>query len=102
MFLPTLRSLIGTDSSTQGHKDLQLHVQSIVKDETDVKSVIDMIQNSLVNPFAPPGDSLVSISNGTLAPPDVTKDLLGAHDYMGRHTIRRFYPTRLGRHIHIW
>ena len=63
-------------SSRLNHADLQ--PTRILKDEVDVQSLIDLLQNSWINPFRQDQDALVNIATGTQAPDDVTNDLLNA------------------------
>lgn len=92
MFLRQLRAILGIESSSLNHQDLQS--TRIKKDESNVKAGIDMIQNSLINPFKSEDDSLVSLSTGTLAPADVTKDLVSAHS-TGEKAYQEFKSDRL-------
>ena len=92
MFLRQLRAMVGIVSSSSNHPDLQRN--RIEKDESGVKSVTDLIQDSLINPFRLEDDSLVSISSGTLAPADVAKDLLSANT-MGEKAYQEFKSERL-------
>ena len=46
----------------------------IRKDEADMKSLIDMMENNWMNPLSPDESDLVSLSTGTVAPPAVVKD----------------------------
>ncbi len=48
------------------------------RDEEDVKSLIDLMENTRLNPMAPNGIDLVSLSTGSIALPDVTRDLMRA------------------------
>ena len=91
-FLHQLRAMLGIVASSSNHPDLQQN--RIEKDESGVKSVTDLIQDSLINPFKLEGDSLVSISSGTLAPADVTKDLLSAQT-VGKKAYQEFQSDRL-------
>ena len=77
MYLRELRDVIGLGSSKLAHPDLQM--SRIRKDEADVESLVDLMENSWLNPMCPKETELVSLSTGTVAPTDVAKDLLGAH-----------------------
>ena len=48
----------------------------IGKDEADIKSLIDLMENNWLNPLSPGESDLVSLSNGTVALRAVVKDLL--------------------------
>ena len=49
-----------------------------MKDEADIKSMIDLMENNWLNPLSPDESYLISLFTGTVAPPVVVKDLLGA------------------------
>ena len=49
------------------------------KDEADVESLVDLMENSWLNPICPEDAEIVSLSTGTVDPTDVAKDLRGAH-----------------------
>ena len=92
MYLRQLRELIGQGSSKLSHPDLQ--GPRIKTDEKDVKSLIDLMENTWLNPMAPNGIDLVSLSTGSIAPPDVTRELLRAHE-TGEEAYQVFKQTRL-------
>ncbi|KAG1664918.1 ATP-dependent RNA helicase DHX8 [Nymphon striatum] len=64
--------------STLGHKDMQM--TRIIKDEADVQALVTMLESNWINPFDENSQELVSISSGKLATPDITEDLLHAHE----------------------
>ena len=76
VYLRTLRDMIGQGRSKLSHSDLQ--GPRIRKNEADVKSLIDMMENNWLNPLSPDESDLVSLSTGAMAPPAVAKDLLRA------------------------
>ena len=82
-------------SSKPSHRDT--HVPRIKKDEKDVQavnSVMDLLENSWVNPMSPEEQDLVGLSTGTTATPDVMKDLLEAHQ-SGENRYQSFKQARL-------
>lgn len=52
-----------------------------MKDESDVKAVLDLMENNWINPLIHDQTELVSLSTGIAAPTptDVARDLLTAH-----------------------
>lgn len=55
--------------------------------------LIDLMENTWLNPMAPNGISLVSLT-GSIAPPDVTRDLMRAPE-IGEEAYQIFKQTRL-------
>ena len=92
MYLRTLRDMIGQGSSKLSHPDLQ--GPRIRKDEADVKSLIDLMENNWLNPLSPDESDLVSLSTGTVDPPAVVKYLLRALE-VGEEAYQTFKQTRL-------
>ena len=92
VYLRTLRDMIGQGSSKLSHPDLQ--GPRLRKDEADVKSLIDLMENNWLNPLSPDESDLVSLSTGTVAPPAVVKDLLRALE-VGEEAYQTFKQTRL-------
>ena len=92
VYLRTLRGMIGQGRSKLSHPDLQ--GPRIRKNEADVKSLIDMMENSWLNPLSPDEADLVSLSTDTMAPPAVAKDLLRALE-VGEEAYQTFKQTRL-------
>lgn len=76
-YLRQLREMTGGSSSKLTHPDLQTERQK--KDERDVEALTDMMENSWLNPMSPEEEDLLSLSTGTVAPPEVSRDLLRAH-----------------------
>ena len=72
--LRTPRDMIGQGSSKLPHPDMQR--SSIRKDEADIKSLIDLMENNWLNPQSPDESDMVRLSTGTVAPRAVVKDLL--------------------------
>ena len=78
MYLRTLSDVIGQCSSKLHHPDLQ--GPRIRKDEADIKSLIDMMENNWLNKLYHDESGVVSMSTGTVAPPAMVKDLLRAFE----------------------
>lgn len=92
-FLHMLRDAVGTSkSSSLCHPDLSN--SRIKKDEHDIKSLIDMLENNWINPFSTTNSDLMSISTGMAAPENIRNDLLKAKDY-GRKAYMEFREERL-------
>ena len=51
--------------------------------------MVDLLENNCTNPFGYDPSDLVSISTGTVASPDVSTDLLAAHE-KGEHAYKEF------------
>ena len=66
--------MVGKYSSKLPDPDLQGPM--IRKDEADIKSLIDLMENNWLNPLYPDESDLVSLSTGTVASPAVAKVLL--------------------------
>ena len=92
VYLRTLRDMTGQGSSKLSHPDLQ--GPRIRKDEADVKSLIDLMENNWLNPLSPDESDLVSLSTGTVAPQGVVNDLLRAFE-VGEDAYQTFKQTRL-------
>ena len=54
------------------------------------------MENSWLNPMCPEDTELVSLSTGIVAPADVAKDLLGAHQ-VGEEAYQMFKKKRLNK-----
>ena len=90
--LKQLRSVIEVDSPHNIHSDLQ--PSRVKKDETDVQSVVELLQTSWTNPFQNNPCDIINLSTGTTAPPDISNDLLLAHE-SGQKNYQAFYHDRL-------
>ena len=66
----------------------------IRKDEADIKSLIDMTENNWLNKLYPDESVVVSLSNGTVAPLAMVKDLPRAFE-VGEETYKTFKLTIL-------
>ncbi len=82
-----MREHVATSSRVFSHVDLG--ASCISKDESDVSSITDMLENNWKNPFLPDSQDMVSISTGTVAPPNGVHDLLTAHQ-QGETAYREF------------
>lgn len=69
--------MTGRSSSKLTHPDLQTKGKK--KDEQDVEALTDLMENNWLNPMSPDEEDLVSLSTGTVAPPEVSRDVLRAH-----------------------
>ena len=66
----------------------------IKRDESDVASMVDLLENSWANPFGNDPSDLVSISTGTVASLDVSTALLAARE-KGEHAYQEFEQQRI-------
>ena len=57
------------------YRQFPLDVSWIKKDEADIKSLIDLMENNWLNPLTPDESDLVSLCTGTVAPPAVVNAL---------------------------
>ena len=77
--LRQLRQEISVEGSViTKHTDLEK--TRIKRDESDVASMVDLLENNWTNPFGNDPSDLVSISTGTVPSPDVSTDLLEARE----------------------
>ncbi|KAI8521965.1 hypothetical protein Bbelb_017190 [Branchiostoma belcheri] len=92
-YLKQLRDMTsGAMSAKFCHKDLQ--GTRIRRDEADVKSLVDLMENNWINPMSPEEPDLVSLSTGNVAPPEIVKDISEAHQ-MGEDAYLSFRTNRL-------
>ncbi len=70
-------------------KHTDLEKTRIKRDESDVASMVDLLENNWTNPFVNDPSDLVSIATGTVASPDVSTDLLAARE-KGENVYREF------------
>ena len=66
-----------------------------MRDETDVKNIISLLQDTWLNPFNPDLQDLVCLSTGKVASSEVQDDLLRAKD-VGEELYKAFREQRLG------
>ena len=76
MYIGHLRDMVGRSHFQLNHPDLQL--PRIRRDEADIQSLVDVMENSWLDPLIPDQAQFVSLSTATVAPPDVANDLLTA------------------------
>uniref|UniRef100_H3B9B3 Uncharacterized protein n=1 Tax=Latimeria chalumnae TaxID=7897 RepID=H3B9B3_LATCH len=98
--LKQLHDMIELQSPGLSYADLE--PSCIQKDEADVQSLVDLLENNWTNPFSSNSSDLVSISTGMAAPPDFTHDLLKAQD-QGEKAYQNFQYDRLetgSQHFH--
>ncbi|KAG1714189.1 hypothetical protein GQR58_001816 [Nymphon striatum] len=83
--------------STQGHgttKHTDLEKTRIKRDELDVASMVDLLENNWTKPFGKDPSDLVCISTETVASTEVTTDMVSAHE-KGEHAYKEFEQQRL-------
>ena len=71
-FLRQLRDMLHINSSSLKHNDLNR--SRITRDETDVKNIISLLQDTWLNPFNPDLQDLVCLSTGKVASSVVQDD----------------------------
>ena len=76
LFLRQLREMVGLGGSRLNHPDLQ-HSR-ILKDEADVQSLVNLMEDSWINPFRSDQDSLVNLATAAMAPTEIASDLMKA------------------------
>ena len=91
MYLGELRQMVNLSNSRLAHPDLQS--SWIKKDEADIKSLIDVMENKWIYPIDPEESDLVCISNGSIPPADVVKDLRAQQ--VGEKAYQTFKEQRL-------
>ncbi|KAG1714540.1 hypothetical protein GQR58_001134 [Nymphon striatum] len=74
--LPHLDETFRQSREGLNHADLQS--SRVKRDENDVKSIVDMLENNWTNPFSNQPSDLVSLSTGAAATSAITSDLLKA------------------------
>ena len=62
--------------SRLNHPDLQQ--SRILKDEADVQSLVNLMEDSWINPFRSDQDSLVSLATAAMPPMEIAHDLVNA------------------------
>ena len=75
-------------------KHTDLEKTRIKRDESDVASMVDLLENNWSNPFGNNPSDLVSISTGTVASPVVATDLLAACE-KGEHAYKESKQQRI-------
>ena len=74
------------------HPDLQQ--SRILKDEADVQSLVNLMEDSWINPFRSDQDSLVSLATAAMPPMEITHDLVNASK-AGEEAFEAFRTWRL-------
>ncbi|KAG1714205.1 hypothetical protein GQR58_001828 [Nymphon striatum] len=82
----------GAGHGTTKHTDLEK--TRIKRDELDVASMVDLLENNWTNPFGKDPSDLVCISTETVASTEVTTDMVSAHE-KGEHAYKEFEQQRL-------
>ena len=90
--LRQLREQISLQCANLSHPDLE--GTCIKRDEADVASLVDLLENNWTNPFQQDPSDFISISTGTAASPEVAQDLLSAHQ-KGEEAYQNFQTQRL-------
>lgn len=90
--LQQLRKMTDVSSHAAIHYDLT--PSRMKKDEEAVQSLEDLLQNNWTNPFSEGSTELLNISTGTIAPADVTHDLMSAQK-KGEEARQKFQESRL-------
>ena len=71
-----MKDMLDLNKSNFHHTDLQS--TRIVRDETDVESLVAMLQCHWLDPFSSVQQDLVCLSTGKVAPPKIEQDFLAA------------------------
>ena len=87
-----MEDMLDLKKSICQHADLQKTI--IVRDETDVKSLVAMLQSHWLDPFTSVQQDLVCLSPGKVAPPKIQQDLLTAKA-VGEKAYETFHIKRL-------
>ena len=74
------------------HPDLQQ--SRILKDEADVQSLVNLMEDSWINPFRSDQDSLVSLATAAMPPMEIAHDLMNASK-VGEEAFEAFRTRRL-------
>ena len=92
MSLRQLRQMRGLGGSKLNHPDLQQ--PRINKDEEDILALMDLMENTWINPLRHDQDDLVNLSTGVLTTAEFTRDLLNAQK-IGEGAYQTFKSLRL-------
>ena len=92
IFLRHLKDMLHLSASTAQHNDLQQ--SRISRDESDLKSLIALIEESWINPFQGDASELICLSTGKLATSDIENDLLEAQA-IGENAFKKFSKERI-------
>ena len=78
--------------SRLNHPDLQQ--SRLLKDEADVQSLVNLMEDSWINPFRSDQDSLVSLATADMPPMEIAHDLMNASK-VGEEAFEPFRTRRL-------
>ena len=92
LFCRQLREIVGLGGSRLNHPDLQQ--SRILKDEADVQSLVNLMEDSWINPFRSDQDSLVSLATAAMPPMEIAHDLMNASK-AGEEAFEAFRTRRL-------
>ena len=92
--LRQLREQIYLQGTSLSHPDL--HKTRIKRNESDVSSLVDLLENDWINPFQQDPSDLVCVSTGAVAPDQVCSDLLSAKK-KGEEAYTLFQEQRLAK-----
>ena len=84
--------MVGLGGSRLNHPDLQQ--SRIVKDEADVQSLVNLMEDNWINPFRSDQDSLVSLATAAMPPTEIAHDLMNAST-VGEEAFEAFINRRL-------
>ena len=91
--LRQLRSVINLPKSGTSHPDLS--GSRIKKEEKAIQAVLDLLENTWINPF---DDRVTDLPSGIAAPKDVTSELLAA-EVRGKAEYGKFIEDRLTKGV---
>lgn len=91
-YLRQLREMIGLSGSPLNHPDLQ--ETRIKRDERDVQSLHNLLDQAWVNLFEDDRESVLNIATGSVPSAEIEQDLLDAHN-IGELAYRDFRKNRL-------
>ena len=92
LFLRQLWEMVGLGGSRLNHPDLQQ--SRILKDEADVQSLVNLMEDSWINPFRSDQDSLVSLATAAMPPMEIAHNLMNASK-VGEEAFKAFRSRRL-------
>ena len=92
MALRQLREHVSARCGGLSHTDLQ-HSR-IKRDESDVTSMVDLLENSWSNPFHQDPSDLINLSTGAVATPEISNDIFKAQE-KGEEAYQNFRVQRL-------
>jgi hypothetical protein len=81
-------------SNSNKHPDLSQ--KAILKDETAVQSLVQLMEENWIDPFRNAHSEIMCLSTGVTAPPEVSIDLMTAHE-KGNKAYMTFQEKRLDK-----